>query len=165
MIHNVIHHKHAIFGVKSWWNHADNWTGFFFKLRAAAMLVQTCDSGHAWRLHSAASLRHQAIGTMTCYHTQSHYPDTEPTSPYHILIMPRAGLESNKYQFERHRFGPIVIWWVSCQFCNNKTEVATNANDPNTLPENTLPSVRTKRWPPYSKNSFKDTQHFDSRHD
>ena len=27
---------------------------------------------------------------MTCYPTQSHYPDAEPTSPCPILIMPRA---------------------------------------------------------------------------
>ena len=31
----------------------------------------TCDSEHSWQLHSAASLGHQAVDTMTCYPTQS----------------------------------------------------------------------------------------------
>ena len=35
--------------------------------------VPICDSAHSWRLYSAASLGHQATGTMTCYPTQSHY--------------------------------------------------------------------------------------------
>ena len=42
----------------------------------------TCDSVHAWQLYSAASLRNQAAGTMTCHPTQSHFPDTEPTLPH-----------------------------------------------------------------------------------
>ena len=33
---------------------------------------------------------------MTCYPTQSHYPDTEPTSPRPILIMLSARLGSDK---------------------------------------------------------------------
>ena len=33
-------------------------------------------------------------GTMTCYPTQSHYLDTEPTSPCPTIIMPSAGLVS-----------------------------------------------------------------------
>ena len=33
-----------------------------------------------------------ATGTVTCYPTQSHYPDTEPTSHCPILIMPSARL-------------------------------------------------------------------------
>ena len=32
-------------------------------------------------------------------HTQSHYPDTESTSPCSILIMPNTWLGSDKYQF------------------------------------------------------------------
>ena len=55
----------------------------------------TCESMHSWRLYSAASLGHQAACTMTCHPTRSHYPETEPTS----LIMPRARLGSDKYQF------------------------------------------------------------------
>ena len=39
---------------------------------------------------------------MPWYPMQSHYPDTQPTSPYHIIIMPSAWLESDKYQFESH---------------------------------------------------------------
>ena len=40
--------------------------------------AQTCDSAHPY---SAASLEHQAADTMAWYPTQSHFPDTEPTSP------------------------------------------------------------------------------------
>ena len=62
--------------------------------------VPTCDSAHSWWLHSAASLGHQTAGTRTCYPTQSHYPDTEPTGPCPILIMPSARLGSDKYKFK-----------------------------------------------------------------
>ena len=41
--------------------------------------------------------------------TQSHYPDTERTSPCLILIMPSAGLGSNKYQFYSHWFDSTRI--------------------------------------------------------
>ena len=41
--------------------------------------------------YSAASLRHQATGTITCYPTVT-FPDTETTSPSPILIMPSARL-------------------------------------------------------------------------
>ena len=62
--------------------------------------VPTCDRMHSWRLCSAASLGHQATGTMACYATQSLYPVTEPTSPCPILIMMSARLGSNKYHFK-----------------------------------------------------------------
>ena len=48
----------------------------------------TYDSAHSWRLYSAASVEHQTTGSMTCYPTQSHYPDTKTPSPCPILIMP-----------------------------------------------------------------------------
>ena len=47
--------------------------------------VLTCDGAHSWRLYSAALLGNQAISIMTWYPTQSHYPDTEPTSSCTIL--------------------------------------------------------------------------------
>ena len=61
--------------------------------------ILTCDSTHSKRLYSPASLEHQATGTMTCYPTQSHYPNTEPTSPLPFLIMPNVSLGSDKYQW------------------------------------------------------------------
>ena len=39
----------------------------------------------------------------------SHYPDTEPTSPYHILIMPSTWLRSDKYQFKSHWFDSTMV--------------------------------------------------------
>ena len=53
--------------------------------------VPTCDSAHSWQLHSPTPLGNKAASTMTGknrFPTQSHYPDTEPTSPSSILIMP-----------------------------------------------------------------------------
>ena len=41
---------------------------------------------------------------MTQYPTQSHYPDTEVTNPFPILLMPSARLGSDKYQFESNWF-------------------------------------------------------------
>ena len=57
--------------------------------------VPTCDGAYSSRFYSAASLGHQATRTMTCYPTHSHYPDTEPTSPDPMLIMPSARLSIN----------------------------------------------------------------------
>ena len=41
----------------------------------------------------------QAVGAMAQYPTQSHYPDTELTSPCPILLMMCARLGSGKSQF------------------------------------------------------------------
>ena len=59
----------------------------------------TCNSAHSWQLHRTVSLEHQVAGTITCYPTQSHYPDIEPTSPFSILIMLNARIGSDRYQF------------------------------------------------------------------
>ena len=64
---------------------------------------------HSWPLYSAASLGHQATSTMTCYPTQSQYPDTDPTIPFPILIMLSARLGSNQYQFQS-------LWFDSTRF-------------------------------------------------
>ena len=50
------------------------------------------------------ALEHQASGTMTCYLTQSHYPDTEPTIPCPILIILSIRLGSDKYTFLSYWF-------------------------------------------------------------
>ena len=57
----------------------------------------TTDSVYSWQLYGAAPLRKQTAGTLTRYPTQSHYPDTEPTNPHPILLMPNARLGSDKY--------------------------------------------------------------------
>ena len=72
--------------------------------RSHGRWVPTCDRVHSWELYSDISLEHQAASTMTCYPTQSHYNDTEPTSPCPILIMPSTRLGSNKYQFQSYSF-------------------------------------------------------------
>ena len=61
--------------------------------------VPTCDSALTLGLNSASHLGNHATSTMTRYPTQSHFPDTEETSPCPILIMPRTRLGSDKYQF------------------------------------------------------------------
>ena len=67
--------------------------------------VPTCDIAHSWRLNSVTSLGYQA----TSYSTQSHYPDTEPTSPCSILIMSSARLGSDKLQFLSHWFDSTSV--------------------------------------------------------
>ena len=62
----------------------------------------TCDSTYSWRLHSAAQLGNQSSNIMTGYPTKSHYPDTEPTSPFPVQIMLSAWLRSDKYTFLSH---------------------------------------------------------------
>ena len=60
------------------------------------ILGPTCDSAHSWWFHSAGPLGNQTAR----YLTQSHYPNTDPTSPCSILIMPSTLLESDKYQWK-----------------------------------------------------------------
>ena len=64
------------------------------------------DNVHSWTLYSAAPLGNQAASTMTRYPTQTYSPDTEPTSPLLILIIPDTWLGSNKDQF-------LSLWFDS----------------------------------------------------
>ena len=89
-----------------------------FETSQVGGLVLICDSGHSWLLYSATSLEHQASGTMTCYPTQSHYPDTEITSPCPILVMLSARLGGDKYHWfdstrgrkrARYRLKPVTF--------------------------------------------------------
>ena len=77
---------------------------FEFYVLATTMVISeqptTCDSAHSWQHYRAATLRDQAVSTMTRFPTQSHYPD--PTSPCPILIMPGIYLGSDKYQFRQN---------------------------------------------------------------
>ena len=61
--------------------------------------LPTCDSIHSLWLYSAASMGIQVASTMIRKPTQSHCPDTEPTNPCPILLMPSTRLGSNKYKF------------------------------------------------------------------
>ena len=101
------------------------------------------------QLYSAASLENQATSTMTWYPTQSHYSDTERTSPCPLLIMLSVWLGSDKYQYlshwldqdlnprgsdspisqnrkwMRYSFGyPIWLWKQSTNNNNNKHNVS-----------------------------------------
>ena len=62
----------------------------------------TCDNAHSLRHYSAAPMADQCAITMTLYPTQSRYPDTKQTSPYHILIMQSAWLGSEKCKLLSH---------------------------------------------------------------
>ena len=73
------------------------------------------DNAHSWRLYCAAPLGDQAGWTITWYPTQSHYPDTEPTSPYPLLLMPITWLGSNVYQFWSHCFDSTNHWTSKVQ--------------------------------------------------
>ena len=49
---------------------------------------------HLWQHNGPTSLGARTTGTMTQYSTQSHYPDTDKTSPCIILEIPNAKLGS-----------------------------------------------------------------------
>ena len=67
--------------------------------KVISVQVPTCGSVQLWRLYSAATQGVQPTATMNQYPTQSHYPDTELTSPCPILVISNATLRSEKYQF------------------------------------------------------------------
>ena len=78
--------------------------------------ASTCHGAHAWGLFSTTPLGDQTVSVMTCYPTQAHYPDTEPTSPCPILIMPSIWLGRDQNQFWSHWFGSAMVqigccWW------------------------------------------------------
>ena len=54
--------------------------------------VLICGSAHSWWLYSASPLGDSLASSMTWYPTQSHFADTEPTSPCPIQIMLSAWL-------------------------------------------------------------------------
>ena len=70
--------------------------------------VLTCNSAHSWQLYSAAPLGDQATNTMTWYPKQSHYPDAEPTSPWHSN---KAKHLARKWQVSKSK---SLVWldWV-----------------------------------------------------
>ena len=58
-------------------------------------------SVNLWWLYSAATLENEAAGIMTQYLTQSHYYDTQLTSPSLLLLMQSTRLGSDKFQFNK----------------------------------------------------------------
>ena len=73
--------------------------------------VQTCDSADSCWLYSAVPLGDQATGILIWYSTQSHYPDTRPTSPCLSIIMSSAWLGSSTYHLLGNWFeaGALLI--------------------------------------------------------
>ena len=85
------------------------WLVEFYMLATSTVIsgrVPTYDIGHSWWHYSAAPLGNQATSTMNWYRIQSHYPNTELTSPYLILLMPSARLRSDKYRFDKS-----LVWF------------------------------------------------------
>ena len=102
--------------------------------------VPTCDSAHSWQLYSAASLGHQAASTITWYHTQSYYPDTESTSRCTILIMPSTMLGSDKYQFKRLLTRTRNLWIIRSPRLGGRhsthSAIPTGSGNPNLMGSN-----------------------------
>ena len=88
------------------------WLLEFYVLAASTVIsrhILIRDSAHSLRHYSAAELGDQATRTMTWYPSQSHYPDTEPTSSCPILIMPSAWLVRKRWSCI---FQPLVwLFW------------------------------------------------------
>ena len=90
-----------------------SWSLGFYVLAISQVIsgwLQICVSAHPWWLYSVASLGEQATSTMTSCPTQSHYSDTESTSPFPILMTPN----SNKHQSISHCFDWNKV--RSCRF-------------------------------------------------
>ena len=72
----------------------------------------------SWQLYSAASVGHQ-----------SHYPDTELTSPCPILIMSNTRLVSDKYPFESHWFDSTrvqTLWGLDWNPPGSDSQISQN---------------------------------------
>ena len=61
----------------------------------------------------------QAANTLTWYPTQLHYPDSEPISPFPILIMLKTWLGNNKYQIKSY-------WFDSTRVESRKVRISLN---------------------------------------
>ena len=60
--------------------------------------------------------------------TQSHYPDTEPTSLCPILIMPSAWLGTGKYQFKSHWFDSTGVKTHGVGIRNCKVQIPRSSS-------------------------------------
>ena len=60
----------------------------------------TCDSANSWGLYNRGPLRDEATRTMTGYPTQSHYPETTPTSHCPTQTMLSAWLGNDTSNFK-----------------------------------------------------------------
>ena len=69
-----------------------------------------------FQMNSTRNGDHTA-STMTWYPTQSHYLDTEPTSPCLILLMQNAWLRNDKYQFLSRLFNSTRAWTYAFESC------------------------------------------------
>ena len=90
-----------------------SWLLEFYILAASKVIsgwVLTCDSIESWRLHSVAPLGDQAASTMSWYPTQLYYPETGPTSPCPILIMPSTWLWSDMYKLLSYWIYSTRVW-------------------------------------------------------
>ena len=68
--------------------------------------VPICDSAHSWWFYSTAPPGNLGTSTLVWYLVQSHYPDTELTSPHPVLLMSSAKLRGDKYQFCK-----VLLWF------------------------------------------------------
>ena len=83
--------------------------GFYVLVKSGQ--VPTCDNAHSWWFYSATPLGDQTTSTITWYPIQTHYPDTEPTSPCPILINYNADtwLGKGKDRFLSHWFDSTMV--------------------------------------------------------
>ena len=70
----------------------------------------TCDSAHSWWLYSALPFDTRGSIHHNRYPTQSHYPDTEPTTSCSILIMLSASYEATNINFVSQWFDTNRDW-------------------------------------------------------
>ena len=91
------------------WNHHNHhliplwiaWLLLFYLLAKSKVISWKeliCDSAHSWRfIVLSHSKTNQIVSTMSWYHTQSLYPDTELSSHCLMRVMPNARIGNSKH--------------------------------------------------------------------
>ena len=95
------------------------------KSKGISVWVPTCDGTYSCQFYSATPVRDQGANTMTWYPTQSHYPDTEPTSTCPVLIIPNIWLGSDKHQFDKS-----LVWldhWFESMISHTRDPCSTDS--------------------------------------
>ena len=93
--------------------------GFMSWQHVISGMLPTWDSAHSRRLFSAVPLGYKAASTEHWYHTQSHYPDTEPTSPCPIRVIPNSRLGGGLYKWSKSWTNMCLCKFVCIDVCVN----------------------------------------------
>ena len=89
----------------------------------------TCDSAHLWWHYRVAPLTDQTASTMTWYRTQSHYPNSNLTGLWPIIIMPITWIRSDTFLFLSNLFDSTRVRTGLFESCDLPKPDFRNVND------------------------------------